>query len=685
MRKAFCYVLAVLILSLLSNLLLYAEEVEIKSGYLQYDDQDKYLVARDSVTLTWKNKLLKADTIYFWVDEDKVRADGYVVLRDSSNVIFGDSLTYDLKTETGTINKSSCYFSPWVVHSNNLTKINDKTYIAGTSKFTTCDLIKPHYYIYGSRAKILTGKRIYIYNPVFLVRNMPVFYMPLFTQGLGKKRDSLEIYPGYNNLDGITARVIYGHPLTEHTYSKLYLDYFAKRGLGTGLEYNYDIPGKIRGTFYGYNIKEKITDPNGLTTSSERWNLKEEHWQKLSPYWTAQSKLDFISDASFNNLYYQENWMRIARELNSSLAFTRQTPKSSFRMTTARRDVYDTIINDFKADNISFPLLEYTRYPKKTFLGLYFTYNTNLLNQYIALNDFYTWSSASNFNIYKNYNLTRKLTLTPSLGMNETWSDRTPKLNASNVLIPGNYDLNNIFVSRFLSDFNLKYRVMRAMDWNLLHQYKLRTKKNLMDIDTNGDDYGEETNQVVFRNSMYLSRRVIVRNSATYDFRRSRTIFIEDWRQKFSPLVNELTWQPAFSYTIYVKEATNIYPHTLNSVQTLFMYGNRDDKYLNLGLFYNGLTPTQADFNVGLGFNPTAKWRVEYNIYSTETRDFREIRTNDQELKVARDLHCWMLGLRFLRRLAYEEVYLSIDLKTSFKKRKELYNRPHEQEFYPWR
>jgi LPS-assembly protein len=682
MNKAISCVFAALILIALSNLFLYAEEAEINAGYLQYDDVEQFMVARSSVTIKWKNKLIKADTVQYWIDADYVQAYGHVILKENDNAIFADTLSYNLKTETGTLNKVSAVFNPWIFHTPKAIKINDKTYTTNTAKYTTCDLPKPHYYIYATRSKIITGKRIYIYNPVFIARGIPIFYMPLFTQGLGKKRDSLEIYPGYNNLDGFTARIIYGHPWTEHTYSKLYIDYFAKRGLGLGTEFNYDVPGKIRGTFYGYNIKEKNTDSFGIDTYNERWNIKAENWMKLNALWTAQSKLNFESDASFNNLYYQENWMRIARQLDSSVSFARQTSKDIFRISAARTDQYNAAANDFKPANITFPFVEYSKYPQKIYLGLYLTYNFNLQNQYTIADDFYTWSSLANINIYKNYNISRKLTLTPSVGANETWSNKTPIISTYSTTYTG---YNSALVTRFLTGLNMKYRITRWMDWNLTQQYTIRSKNNLLDMDNNGIDYGEETNQFIFRDAIYLSRKVILRNSISYDFKRYRIFPDEDWRQKFTPLVNELTWQPAFMYTFYAKESTNIYPHNLGSAQVMFMYGMKETKYLNLGVFYNGTTPDLADFNIGLGFNPTAKWRVEYNIYSTAARDLREIRMNDQELKVTRDLHCWLLGVRFLRRLDYEEVYVTIDLKTSFTKRKELYNRPHEQEFYPWR
>jgi LPS-assembly protein len=132
---------------------------------------------------------------------------------------------------------------------------------------------------------------------------------------------------------------------------------------------------------------------------------------------------------------------------------------------------------------------------------------------------------------------------------------------------------------------------------------------------------------------------------------------------------------------VYLREEVNLYPHYLRSFQADSRFGNPDLRYFSFGIFYqNGLTG-QLDYTTGVGFWPSTKWRIDYNIRYTTLNNFGSVRVNYQELRLYRDLHCWEFRLAYRRRINVEEINFMLNLKTSA-----LANPLRRQEeFYPWR
>jgi len=657
-----------------------APDLDIKAERLVYHDAESYIIATGSVTVTWDGKLLTADKIEFYIDRDFMLATGSVTVSENTGALYGEALAYDLKSKKGEFTKARGSFPPWRFSSQKLVRHNEESNSLSNGIFTNCDLDKPHYYIYSTKANIKPNKRITLYNCIFLWNSIPMFYFPVFTQGIGPHRDSIEIQPGFNNEDGIILKIIYGYKLTDFSYAKLYIDYFSRRGLGKGIEYNYDVPDKLKGTFYGYHIKETTYQKDALTnletsTQKERWNMRSYYWHRLDLAWTGQAELNFNSDKTFNNQYFQENWDRTTQDLRSNLSFTRQNGRSNLRFTVERTDTFNPALGVFQPSVITAPKVEYTLFPltRKKGIPFYTNFSGYIQNQYINTNDFYLVTAFADSNIFKDYRITRNLIFTPKLGLNETWQNRASILDYSQQL-----------TSRYYADLGLRYRPVYWMDWDLLYSYKLRSVVNSPQVDSEAADYGEELKQVYFQNSIYANK-LVLRNSTIYNFHLNRNEILEDWKLKFSPLVNELSWLPNPALYAYLREESNIYPHYLNSVQGELRLGRMDAESSSLGAFYHSSRPEELDLNVGLSFWPTSKWRINYIFRTTAAENFKKFTTNDEEIRIYRDIHCWEFKVIYRRRQAFEEVYLQVDLKTSATNRKNVYDKEKEKEFYPWR
>lgn len=648
---------------------LMSAEIDIKADSMEYDEVEKFMVARGSVVVTWEEKVLKAENVKFWADQDRMYADTNVVFVQKKDMMICDGMDYNFGASTGVFMNTSGIMKPWFFHAKELASEDEKRMSAKSIKMTTCDRPTPHYYIRATRAKIRVGEKITVYNPVFYTGGVPVFYLPLYMSSLKGSKLSVEVNPGYNSEDGLILKTIVGYPLTENSYGKLYIDYFQKRGWGKGAEYNYFLPNKLKGTVYGYHIKEN-------TTGSERWSARGSYWQKINPLWTGQFDMNFMSDSSLNSLYLLDNWQRKNQQLNSYLAFTRQSSRSNLRISTERQDNYDNVVSSgFVMTRLTLPRIEYTLFTSRGKLPFYTNFSASVQNQYTKSNDYYLITANADYNISKDLRLGRKTVFTPKLGISEYWVDRTSSTN-----------FDYFFITRYYNDLNIRHRLLRWIDWDLGYNYKVRTEKNKLLPETEAADYGEETKQVYFRNYMYLRRNLSLRNSSSYDFRVSRGEVIDSWAKKLNPLVNELTWVPARSMSVYLREDSVFYPnHYLKSFQALSQIGMPETKYFNFGFFYNADLPGQYDFSLGFGFWPTDKWKLDYSVKTSALNSFVDFRTTFYEIKVYRDLHCWETGVTYRRVAEVTEVYLQIGLKVTAEARNKINKKQQEKEFYPWR
>ncbi|MFC1501736.1 LPS-assembly protein LptD, partial [Elusimicrobiota bacterium] len=615
----------------------FSEDIDMKADYMEYDEVSKYMVAEGSVTINWKGNTLKAGKIKLDNKSKNIYAEKNICLEDKSNLIYGDKMDYDYDSEVGTVYNAHGVLDTWNFSAKKMKKVGEKKYKMRGINMTSCDHDRGHYNIRATGAGVKVGRRIVTYNPVFFFRGVPFFYFPIYLHAMGPHKDSLEIEPGYNNEDGFIAKVIWGYPLSRVSYGKLYLDYYGRRGMGTGARYLYNEPNKVSADIYGYTIEDK----KALT---ERYTFMVSYWQRLNPLWTAQAQADFVSDSSFSNDYFQDSWNNSNQRIHSFLSFTRQTSRNNIRVLTERYDQYQPLLGDFDPTSITIPRIEYLMYPKKG-KSFYTNMSWSLQNQYLSSNDYYAVSGNVDYNITTNYRLNRKLTLKPKIGVRESWQDRTSK-----------WDLTDLFVTRYYSDLNFRYRFLRWIDWDWGHSYQVRTKENALYPDYDANDYGTETNALSFANAMYI-RRVTIRNSIGYSLKTDRNEVVNDWREKFTPLVNEFTWAPPASYYLYVREENDIYPFNLNSAQAYINIGRIEKKYLNFGVFYYSGRPDDLDFSTGFGFWPTRKWRLDYTVRMTSLEKLRSMRINDEEIKLFRNIHCWEFRIKYRRRLDNEQIY----------------------------
>ncbi|MDR2426256.1 MAG: hypothetical protein LBD46_03635 [Endomicrobium sp.] len=676
------------VLILASVVCAYAYQVDISADNLQYDQNCGIITAEGNVVLVWQDKEVKSDYVEFLIEEKIMNAMGHVRIEEDGNSFFAESITYKYDDETGEIRESMAYSSIIFMRSKSMDRKGKNTFAVNNITISNCDLDEPHAYFKSKKGKITLNERVTIYNAVFYIGKIPIFYLPIVTKSLkgGKGISSKFIYgaePGFTNNGGISVKSFVQYQFTDSFKGKAVLDYYGTRGWGYGTEFDY-YSSNAKGTIYAYYIKD-------LTAGYNRWTLRPNYWHKINKNWTIQSQAELISDESFNN-YYNDDWNRVMSTLHSYFSITRQGKSTNLLIAADRVDTYDSIKGDYETTSITLPKVTFNIYPKKILWDLVnnFTFNyANMYKRYTAVDPFYKNTVDATYTVARDFKFGRKFTLKPSLGITENWYDKDDY---------GNED--NSFNTRYFATLNSRLRVTRWMDWNLAYNVRIRSARNSFKIDDDSNehnDYGIETNSLSFTNYMYIGNRTTVRNFTSYNFVDYKTVQPVRW----SPLTTEIIYTPKHYMTVYLKQTQSISPFLFKSAQLDITLGEIEKVYFNLGVFYQyydeKLNPSMAYRNqeidniIGFGLWLNPKWRLDYNIRITSRIDKIYSRMNEHEFKIYRDMHCYNFGLTWKIRGIYHEVFFKFDLKTNmpFSRTSDVRRQVDANEsaeiFYPWR
>jgi hypothetical protein len=440
--------------------------VNIKADYLEYQKQKDLVYGNGHVQVTSADMYLEADEVFYNIKEETVTAVGHVVGKDKTQDLSGQAVTYNLKTKQGILSYGKVYSYKWYITGPKMERQGPEKIYLPVGYITTCDLEKPHYQIKASRIAVYPKKYLICHHARLYIGDLPVLYFPVYYQSLKDKKYTFNIYAGHNSTEGDFVKVIYGYPLTDNTYGKLYLDYMEYLGWGKGAQYEYNYPDQMTGSWYYYHIRQRERLEPPIMEEATRWNAVVSHWQRLDPTWIAQANVQVQSDQTFQKRYEEEAWRQVNNDITSYLALSKLEKAYTFRILGERRDLWDETAQDYKSDYVYAPRVSFNTnqirlpwsYSRKA--PLYFTYNLETKKSYTQTQGYYLWDGNTNVTLTNRLGLTRNMSLTPQVGLIEEWQDRVGSQNTRNVLR-----------TQYFTGLNLRTRVTDNLDWDLGHSY----------------------------------------------------------------------------------------------------------------------------------------------------------------------------------------------------------------------
>ncbi|MFH1379818.1 MAG: LptA/OstA family protein [bacterium] len=640
-------------------------KVTFSADYVEFDQENNILFGSGKFYLKQDNSELRADEAEINLNTKQITARGRVSLYDQETELYGDKVEYNMETKKGKIIKGIVYQRPWIIYGPQMEKINEQKTLSRNARITSCDLQRPHYYLSTSKVFMSIDQYIFAVNSALWVDDVPVFYLPVFFKSLGERIYSFDMRPGYSKRDGVTVKSTLGLPLTSSLYLKLYIDYFEVKGTGKGSELNY-LSENVKTTLYGYNIQER-------DTMVDRWNLRGAHWQRFNPYLIMQGNLRFQSDTDFNNTYIKESYERVVETLQSDVAFTASTQKTTSRMSFMRNDSYDALKNKFVADSISAPNLSFTTNRIEIMRSrFYYTYDISLDNMYAKEDTFYRKSGNSSISLTRNINLARSTVFTPRVSYRQLWKDRH-----------STEDLRDLFNGSCSASTVLRQRLTRWIDLNLNHDYVIRTKENTIKTDLQAQDKGIEQNHGGISSFFYLWRVADLKLKSGYDFHKNKNEIVATYKEKIDDIVSEISFKPGRNLFLSFRDIYDVYPrHNVGSS------GDVNIGWLRTNWSYTKARKGELNVYHYMTFNVTHKTLVNFGTrYITSgpnKTNYTQVEFTEHNLAIVRDMHCFEFSLSYTKRGDNEEFLFNLQLKSDMQRKKRLFNIDTDDSFYPW-
>lgn len=686
---------SIFLLGLFANIFYLHAQVEISTATgktITFDNAAGVATVEGDAVVVNSTATLKADVIRINTNTKVGRAQGHVILIQSSTTLTGTEAEYYWEVSTGIIRGAVGHNDPFHFASDELIQTSPEFFQLGSGHFSTCNENPPHYHIHSSRSKIQRGKRLKLYSPRFVAEDTPTFWLPFYTRALGPKKYRLRIEPGQSSRDGITNRTIFGYPYTRNSYTDLRWDYLQRTGNGGGIDHRYFAPNQ-RGELNWYYIRDINKDPQ---PQSRRYSVLWDHYQRFTSKLTMNSKVDLKSDQIIGNQFQNTgNGVFIEnkkRGLFSEVGFNYQFSMASLQVQLDRRDKFDTAISSKNFINhITLPRIILNTAPLKSkVVPFYTSFSGIYTNQTIQRDDpkqnlRYYKDATAGVDIKKDIRLAKKWTITPVLGYSQKWLSRV-------VTATTTISETDSYIGRYNAGLNVRRRIRRMIDVNTGYNYLVRNRPNQTIIDSQSNDYGIETNQLSTSLAMQLRRDTRVTLSSGYDLRESPRDQPDKYRhrsERFSPPSADMQWEIKKNVNLFFREAYSIFDQRtqsvirtpLNTSGELQLGQITDAVFFSQGFSYTKPAlgqKSQLFLNNSLKFYLTPKWYVDlalsYRAEADRRLGYSKTFPIQKSIRIVRDLHCWLLRAEFDHRTDRTDVSLYIDLKANLTPQRNIFS-----------
>lgn len=597
------------------------------------------------------------------------------VMDDDTVTAYGKSGSFDYGSESGHINEGRFMYRNFVFRGRSV-DFKGGDYVYKKASLTSCDEEPPHYKLRASRIDLVPGRYFLSYNNVFYLGKFPVFYFPVLYKPMGGGTPFVSIFrPGYDQRNGAFMKSTFVYRVNRETRAKLFLDYFDRRGLGTGGEVDYREPERDIADMSVYRIKEY-----GLV--KDRWGMNGGYWHQFNRFnvsdpaqYYTQGYFRVLSDPKVNNDFFRSNPFAVSPDEQASIAVTRKTNYTVTRLSAYGRETHSADYTSFQKANSSVPRLDFNTVPfsvlKLPVLNTFTAYFENARDE----GGTYTQKRGdANWTVNRSVPLAGHVTLSPSVFYDQSFYVSTAPAGGDD------------WVGRYGGGANLRYdRSWGSLD--LGYSYKRRLRTNKLEEDTAAADKGQETSMVTSQLFVMPRFNNYYRLSSGYDV---RTYYSGRFDRRLQPITAEVYYSPRPLMDVFATETYSVHTGTRSFVAQM----NFGDKVNYLG---GGIANYSSDkkawvLSNTVGFRPwkDSGWRAEavlrYRAVTEGGLNISDFRFFEKGITLYKDFHDFHTKWDFKERSGgVREFFFYVSLKMNDPAKKDDLEEASREYWHPWR
>jgi LPS-assembly protein len=326
---------------------------------LEYLRED-YVIARGGVELTHADMKFQGDRVEVDLVTKIVTARGNVILDQGPRRVTGETLVYDIESETGQFTEATAYVDPDIYFTGSeIEKIGEELYVLKDGVVTSCSSDTPVWSFKAGTARVNTQGYTKVKHSRMRIKKLPILYAPYMLYPSNQERKSGFLFPnvGYSDRRGYQLGMAYYQTLGPSYDATFFADIYGEDFLGVGTEFRY------RPTFGTFGNLEAylIDDPEADTT---RWKASLRHETNDLPFGmrgvvraTQFSDFDFFRD-------FERDFSQISlRRISSAAYVTGNWSSHSFNIVLDELETF--IRGDVTQTQRQLPEIEYLMRPTK--------------------------------------------------------------------------------------------------------------------------------------------------------------------------------------------------------------------------------------------------------------------------------------------------------------------------------
>jgi LPS-assembly protein len=240
------------------------------------------------------SEILTADYVLIDLKTDDLFAKGNVVYFTGTSVIYGDSVEYNFKTETGVIKEGRIANDKYELLGEYIEKYSDDEFFLQDAEYTTCRDCPASWRLAAKSVDFTVEGYALLGNVYIKVNEAPSLYLPGIVIPVKTQRQSGLLFPrfGTSQLNGFMFMQPLFIALSRSTDATLGYGFYSERGRKITGEFRFVGSDRTHGQLNLYTIKDKKFEPQEY---KNRWAYDYSH-NLVLPY-KIEQKLKLINSS----------------------------------------------------------------------------------------------------------------------------------------------------------------------------------------------------------------------------------------------------------------------------------------------------------------------------------------------------------------------------------------------------
>lgn len=350
---------------------------------------DNKITASGNVEIRYGEIILCADQVVYDETTKDALAVGHVTLIRPDETFSADRFALNMETGLGRAENVVGLVQPeYRYESDRVERESPDLFRVGKSTITGCSQPVPRWKFSASRAEFVRNEYIKMWDPVFKIKDVPIFYLPYLKYPLDRDRATGFLFPriGYSKQKGLNLTQQFYWAMARNMDATFSLDYYAAKGAGGGLEFRYLFEGgwggRLNAFYFGYRTPSTGVKPEDAVIF--RWS----HNQPLPGDINLIANIDYQNSFSFSREFDNDFTRALVYNRSSQVYVTKSWTGSNLSVRLSR---FETTYPAWTFARIrqSLPQISFSLFKKKLWGPSYFSLSAGYDNwQYGFTNQF---------------------------------------------------------------------------------------------------------------------------------------------------------------------------------------------------------------------------------------------------------------------------------------------------------